>query len=161
LTNRRNVIFSQSIGDSKLKDLRWTTLGYHHNWDSKKYDEKKSGSVPDILNELAEVIQKLTKNDSFKAEASICNYYPAGIGTIGIHTDNSGKLSVIFFAAYLVFYKNTVMLLSYLFLLDVMVYFYWEKEIEVMNVSRCYFVTVICLLWMGRIDLHFMLCREF
>ena len=53
------------------------------------------------------------------------------------------------------------MLLSYLFLLDVMVYFYWEKEIEVMNVSRCYFVTVICLLWMGRIDLHFMLCREF
>ena len=136
-------------------------MGYHHNWDSKKYDEKKSGSVPDILNELAEVIQKLTKNDSFKAEASICNYYPAGIGTIGIHTDNSGKLSVIFFAAYLVFYKNTVMLLSYLFLLDVMVYFYWEKEIEVMNVSRCYFVTVICLLWMGRIDLHFMLCREF
>ena len=161
MTNRRNVIFSQSIGDSKLKDLRWTTLGYHHNWDSKKYDEKKTGSVPDILNELAELIQKLTKNDSFKAEASICNYYPAGIGTIGIHTDNSGKLSVIFFAAYLVFYKNTVMLLSYLFLLDVMVYFYWEKEIEVMNVSRCYFVTVICLLWMGRIDLHFMLCREF
>ena len=79
--------------DSKLKDLRWTTLGYHHNWDSKKYDEKKAGSVPDILNELAEVIQKLTKNDSFKAEASICNYYPAGIGTIGIHTDNSGKIA--------------------------------------------------------------------
>ena len=84
---------SQSIADSKLKDLRWTTLGYHHNWDSKKYDEKKAGSVPDILNELAEVIQKLTKNDSFKAEASICNYYPAGIGTIGIHTDNSGKIA--------------------------------------------------------------------
>ena len=84
---------SQSIGDSKLKDLRWTTLGYHHNWDSKKYDEKKTGSVPDILNELAEVIQKLTKNDAFKAEASICNYYPAGIGTIGIHTDNSGKFN--------------------------------------------------------------------
>lgn len=80
---------STLLGGSKLKDLRWTTLGYHHNWDSKKYDENKSGSVPDILNELAEVIQKLTKKDSFKAEASICNYYPAGIGTIGIHTDNS------------------------------------------------------------------------
>ena len=157
---------SQSIGDSKLKDLRWTTLGYHHNWDSKKYDEKKTGSVPDILKELAEVIQKLTKNDAFKAEASICNYYPAGIGTIGIHTDNSGKVNrflpvncTVFLN--LIFYKNIVMLLSFLFLLDVMVYFYWEKEIEVMNVSRYYFVTVICLLWMGRIDLHFMLCREF
>ena len=92
MTNRRKCTFEPiNKGDSKLKDLRWTTLGYHHNWDSKKYDEKKTGTVPDILNELAELIQKLTKNDSFKAEASICNYYPAGIGTIGIHTDNSGK----------------------------------------------------------------------
>ena len=97
---------SQSIGDSKLKDLRWTTLGYHHNWDSKKYDEKKTGSVPDILNELAELIQKLTKNDSFKAEASICNYYPAGIGTIGIHTDNSGKFNRFLPANPALFFSN-------------------------------------------------------
>ena len=109
---------SQSIGDSKLKDLRWTTLGYHHNWDSKKYDEKKTGSVPDILNELAELIQKLTKNDSFKAEASICNYYPAGIGTIGIHTDNSGNF-YRYFLRLIILYFIRILPCSYRF------YFSW------------------------------------
>ena len=79
MTNRRKCTFEPiNKGDSKLKDLRWTTLGYHHNWDSKKYDEKKTGTVPDILNDLAELIQKLTKNDSFKAEASLLERKPSG-----------------------------------------------------------------------------------
>ena len=31
----------------------------------------------------------------FKPEASICNYYPSGVGTIGIHRDNSGIMSFL------------------------------------------------------------------
>jgi len=74
---------------SSLKELRWTTLGYHHNWDSKQYESKNSGSMPSTLIEIGNVVSCLVESN-YNPQAAICNYYPAGVGTIGIHTDNSG-----------------------------------------------------------------------
>lgn len=85
-------IEEKSLVTSGLKALRWTTLGYHHNWDSREYGSGKEsrGTVPQLLKTLAEEIsQSFQITPVLNAEASICNYYPANIGTIGIHTDDS------------------------------------------------------------------------
>jgi len=74
---------------SELCGLRWTTLGYHHNWDSKGYGKQKPGKMPDSLVQLGKTISTLV-GGNYNPQAAICNYYPAGIGTIGIHADNSG-----------------------------------------------------------------------
>lgn len=85
-------IEDKSLATSGLKALRWTTLGYHHNWDSREYGNKDDsrGTVPELLKTLAEEISKSFRiTPMLNAEASICNYYPANIGTIGIHSDDS------------------------------------------------------------------------
>jgi len=77
------------LAKSKLKDLRWTTLGYHHNWDSKEYDEQKKGEMPEVFEELGAIVATLLELDTYQPQAAIVNYYPAGVGYIGIHRDNS------------------------------------------------------------------------
>ena len=77
-----------------LKELRWVTLGRHHNWlETVPGDENSAGQIPEILQELGAVIGKLLKFENiFKTEASIINYYPANTSTIGIHRDDLGNL---------------------------------------------------------------------
>lgn len=85
-------IEEKSLAKSGLKALRWTTLGYHHNWDSREYGSEvgSRGTVPELLKTLAQEISKSFQiTPVLNAEASICNYYPANIGTIGIHSDDS------------------------------------------------------------------------
>jgi len=80
---------------SPLFELRWTTLGYHHNWETRKYAKETAdkGEMPEILEKIATEISRVIKLESeLVAEASICNYYPANVGTIGIHRDNSGMV---------------------------------------------------------------------
>ncbi|CAH2090350.1 unnamed protein product [Euphydryas editha] len=75
--------------DRKLqKKLRWTTLGYHHNWDTKVYSEENRGELPQELAELCDVVARYLGYVNFKAEAAIVNYYHMG-STLSAHTDHS------------------------------------------------------------------------
>nr|XP_034832736.1 nucleic acid dioxygenase ALKBH1 [Maniola hyperantus] len=70
------------------KKLRWTTLGYHHNWDSKVYSEDNKTDFPTELAELCDVIAHHLGFEGFRAEAAIVNYYHMG-STLSAHTDHS------------------------------------------------------------------------
>lgn len=74
----------------KLKSsMRWVTLGYHHDWDSKVYTEQMKHKFPDDLNSLSQYFAKVLKlDDYYSAEAAIVNFYPFGT-TLAGHTDHS------------------------------------------------------------------------
>ncbi|KAJ3658597.1 hypothetical protein Zmor_010327 [Zophobas morio] len=70
-----------------LNKLRWVTLGYHHDWDTKIYSEDNKGEFPKDLSELSRhVAQALDFN--FNAEAAIVNFYHMD-STLSGHTDHS------------------------------------------------------------------------
>ncbi|XP_047477598.1 nucleic acid dioxygenase ALKBH1-like [Penaeus chinensis] len=70
------------------KMLRWVTLGYHHNWDTKEYSEDMKGDIPLSLQILCRIVAKVVGFDSFRAEAAIVNYYHKD-STLAPHTDHS------------------------------------------------------------------------
>lgn len=75
----------------RLKNgMRWTTLGYHHDWDTKIYSEDKRHRFPDDLATLNRYFATALGFDHFSAEAAIVNYYPIGT-TLAGHTDHSEK----------------------------------------------------------------------
>ncbi|XP_013191547.1 nucleic acid dioxygenase ALKBH1 isoform X2 [Amyelois transitella] len=71
-----------------LKKLRWTTLGYHHNWDTKEYSEDNRGAFPSDLAQLCDVVATYLGYTDFRAEAAIVNYYHMN-STLSAHTDHS------------------------------------------------------------------------
>ncbi|XP_050548142.1 nucleic acid dioxygenase ALKBH1 isoform X2 [Daktulosphaira vitifoliae] len=77
-------------GDILLKNkLRWATLGYHHNWNTKIYSESARSEFPSELAELSRTIIKLLNfPDEFVAEAAIINFYHLSSTLCG-HTDHS------------------------------------------------------------------------
>ncbi|CAK1582805.1 unnamed protein product [Parnassius mnemosyne] len=81
--------FKSGHCNSKLQNkLRWTTLGYHHNWDTKVYTEDNKSLFPEDLAELCDCISKYLGYQNFRAEAAIVNYYHIG-STLSAHTDHS------------------------------------------------------------------------
>lgn len=60
---------------SELFKLRWITFGYHHNWDTKVYNEKSKSAFPADLNLMCKYISKVLHYPHFKPEAAIVNYY--------------------------------------------------------------------------------------
>lgn len=69
--------------------MRWATLGYHHDWDTKVYSEDKRHRFPDDLAALAAYVASvLDFPDQYSAEAAIVNFYPMGT-TLAGHTDHS------------------------------------------------------------------------
>lgn len=75
----------------RLKNgMRWTTLGYHHDWDTKIYAEEKKHRFPDDLARLNEYFANILGLGSYSAEAAIVNFYPLGT-TLAGHTDHSEK----------------------------------------------------------------------
>ncbi|XP_042240849.1 nucleic acid dioxygenase ALKBH1-like [Homarus americanus] len=70
------------------KKLRWVTLGYHHNWDTKEYSEDLRGEMPPSLVKLCSVVSKVLGFEEFRAEAAIINYYHQD-STLAAHTDHS------------------------------------------------------------------------
>ncbi|KRT80731.1 hypothetical protein AMK59_6322, partial [Oryctes borbonicus] len=81
--------YSQNnIGTGILKKLRWATLGYHHNWDTKVYSEDRKGIFPRDLAMLCNYIAVALGFVNFKAEAAIVNYYHMD-STLSGHTDHS------------------------------------------------------------------------
>lgn len=75
--------------NTKLKSsLRWSTLGYHHDWNTKIYDEDMKNDFPQDLGAMTEYFSRVLGFENFKSEAAIVNYYPKGT-TLAGHTDHS------------------------------------------------------------------------
>jgi len=71
-----------------LDKLRWVTLGYHHNWDTKVYSNDMYTPFPDNLGQLSSLVARVVGCHDFKAEAAIVNYYHMD-STLAPHTDHS------------------------------------------------------------------------
>ncbi|EFN81599.1 nucleic acid dioxygenase ALKBH1 isoform X1 [Harpegnathos saltator] len=71
-----------------LPKLRWATLGYHHNWNTKLYSESSKSDMPVELLGLTSTLAKALDFRDFKAEAAIVNYYRMN-STLAGHTDQS------------------------------------------------------------------------
>lgn len=68
--------------------LSWATLGYHHNWDTKKYDPANYSHFPECLASLTKHIASCLRFETFRPEAAIVNYYGKK-SSLGIHNDCS------------------------------------------------------------------------
>ncbi|KAI3368081.1 hypothetical protein L3Q82_026897, partial [Scortum barcoo] len=81
-----------SSGKSKpktqLERLRWVTLGYHYNWDTKTYSANHYTPFPADLHLLSFQITTACGFPGFNAEAGILNYYRSD-SSLGIHVDES------------------------------------------------------------------------
>ncbi|XP_030044672.1 nucleic acid dioxygenase ALKBH1 [Microcaecilia unicolor] len=73
---------------SLLEKLRWVTLGYHYNWDTKRYASDHRSPFPTDLAALSEHVAAACGFSNFKAEAGILNYYHFD-SSLGIHVDES------------------------------------------------------------------------
>ncbi|KAG7328002.1 hypothetical protein KOW79_007946 [Hemibagrus wyckioides] len=71
-----------------LEKLRWVTLGYHYNWDTKTYSPDHYTPFPDDLHSLSHKVAAACGFPSFNAEAGILNYYRSD-SSLGIHVDES------------------------------------------------------------------------
>ncbi|XP_068906337.1 nucleic acid dioxygenase ALKBH1 [Tenebrio molitor] len=71
-----------------INKLRWATLGYHHDWDTKVYSEENKGDFPQDLADLSKYIAQSLGFSYFNAEAAIVNYYHMD-STLSGHRDHS------------------------------------------------------------------------
>lgn len=71
-----------------LTKLRWSTQGYHHNWDTKHYSEDSKTEMSKDLCHLTEFLAIVLNFNDFQAEAAIINYYRMN-STLAGHTDHS------------------------------------------------------------------------
>ncbi|XP_037527458.1 nucleic acid dioxygenase ALKBH1 [Rhipicephalus sanguineus] len=74
--------------DDFYKNLRWVTLGLHHDWDSKVYDLENATAFPSCLSALAKKLATLLGHTGFEPEAAIVNYYAMN-STLSGHVDRS------------------------------------------------------------------------
>uniref|UniRef100_A0AAQ4QAF8 Alpha-ketoglutarate-dependent dioxygenase AlkB-like domain-containing protein n=1 Tax=Gasterosteus aculeatus aculeatus TaxID=481459 RepID=A0AAQ4QAF8_GASAC len=71
-----------------LEKLRWVTLGYHYNWDTKTYSANHYTPFPADLHSLAFHVASACGSPGFNAQAGILNYYGCD-SSLGIHVDES------------------------------------------------------------------------
>lgn len=77
------------VEKQRLKNaMRWSTLGYHHDWDSKIYTEQMKHAFPRDLATLTSYIADVLGFGKYSSEAAIVNFYPIGT-TLAGHTDHS------------------------------------------------------------------------
>ncbi|CAI5764319.1 AlkB homolog 1, histone H2A dioxygenase [Podarcis lilfordi] len=84
----RNKSSSKRASKTLLEKLRWVTLGYHYNWNTKKYSANHYTPFPSDLAFLSEQVAKACGFPRFQAEAGILNYYHFD-SSLGIHVDES------------------------------------------------------------------------
>jgi len=89
----QNQVFNQKaqlelFKSSPIWSLRWTTLGYHHNWNTKVYNEDDKCKFPSQLHQLSRVFGSLVGYQHYDAQAAIVNFYHVG-STLSAHTDSS------------------------------------------------------------------------
>lgn len=68
--------------------LRWVTMGYHHNWNTKVYSRDDSSEFPVDLCDLSRLLVTCLTGGEFSAEAAIVNYYHPS-STLSAHCDVS------------------------------------------------------------------------
>ncbi|XP_031569307.1 nucleic acid dioxygenase ALKBH1-like [Actinia tenebrosa] len=73
---------------SPLYKLRWVTIGYHYNWDTKTYSPDNKSDFPQDLDQLFVRIANTLGYEKFSPEAGIINYYHLD-STLAGHTDHS------------------------------------------------------------------------
>eukprot|EP00066_Takifugu_rubripes_P028973 XP_011618239.1 PREDICTED: alkylated DNA repair protein alkB homolog 1 isoform X2 [Takifugu rubripes] len=71
-----------------VERLRWVTLGYHYNWDTKAYSADHHTPFPPELHLLSRHIAAACGFPKFSPEAGILNYYHSD-SSLGIHVDES------------------------------------------------------------------------
>ncbi|XP_014067009.1 nucleic acid dioxygenase ALKBH1 isoform X1 [Salmo salar] len=71
-----------------LEKLRWVTLGYHYNWDTKTYSADHYTPFPSDLHSISVHVAAACRFPGFNAEAGILNYYRSD-SSLGIHVDES------------------------------------------------------------------------
>uniref|UniRef100_A0A3B5ABW2 Nucleic acid dioxygenase ALKBH1 n=1 Tax=Stegastes partitus TaxID=144197 RepID=A0A3B5ABW2_9TELE len=71
-----------------LERLRWVTLGYHYNWDTKTYSANNYTPFPADLHLLSLQVTAACGFPGFNSEAGILNYYRSD-SSLGIHVDES------------------------------------------------------------------------
>ncbi|XP_056623997.1 nucleic acid dioxygenase ALKBH1 [Triplophysa dalaica] len=71
-----------------LEKLRWVTLGYHYDWNSKTYSPDHFTPFPTELHSLSHKVTAACGFPGFNAEAGILNYYRSD-SSLGIHVDES------------------------------------------------------------------------
>uniref|UniRef100_A0A671STP0 Nucleic acid dioxygenase ALKBH1 n=1 Tax=Sinocyclocheilus anshuiensis TaxID=1608454 RepID=A0A671STP0_9TELE len=71
-----------------LEKLRWVTLGYHYDWNSKTYSPDHYTPFPKELHSLSHKVAAACGFPGFNAEAGILNYYRSD-SSLGIHVDES------------------------------------------------------------------------
>lgn len=81
---------NKSETDRLRTALRWCTLGYHHDWDTKIYSEEMKHLFPTDLGALSAYIAAILDFGKYSAEAAIVNFYPIGT-TLAGHTDHSER----------------------------------------------------------------------
>ncbi|KAI8035568.1 hypothetical protein M5D96_011617 [Drosophila gunungcola] len=62
--------------------MRWTTFGYHHNWDTKLYDEQMQSPFPDDLSIMCRLFATVLGYCDFKPEAAITAIFLIGGTTL-------------------------------------------------------------------------------
>ncbi|KAL3266581.1 hypothetical protein HHI36_010745 [Cryptolaemus montrouzieri] len=87
-TNLREQSFELSKSGKTQLPLRWTTLGYQYDWDSKVYSEELKNVFPEDLAKLSRILGEVLGFENFCAQAAIVNYYYFN-STLSGHTDHS------------------------------------------------------------------------
>ena len=92
-TNLKDPKWFECVQDnpSLRSKLRWATLGFHHDWDTKVYDEKEASPFPSDLAKLCQTLLRYVPNllpENYQSEAAIINYYPMD-ASLGGHIDHS------------------------------------------------------------------------
>lgn len=76
------------LKQSPLWSLRWSTLGYHHDWNTKQYQKSHKTEFPHDLANVCTYIANVLGFHHFCPEASIVNFYHVG-STLSPHQDVS------------------------------------------------------------------------
>ncbi|KAM5129684.1 nucleic acid dioxygenase ALKBH1 isoform 2-T2 [Mantella aurantiaca] len=84
----RNKMAQKHYEKTLLEKLRWVTLGFHYNWETKKYYKEKFTPFPADLAKLSRCVALACGFSNFKAEAAILNYYHMD-SSLGIHVDEA------------------------------------------------------------------------
>ncbi|XP_043929447.1 nucleic acid dioxygenase ALKBH1 [Protopterus annectens] len=90
----KSMLHMRQKGSSKreskclLEKLRWVTLGYHYDWNTKTYSAEHYTPFPSDLAFLSEQVTAACGFQGFTAQAGILNYYHFD-SSLGIHVDES------------------------------------------------------------------------
>ncbi|GAV00440.1 hypothetical protein RvY_11287 [Ramazzottius varieornatus] len=88
LCDRKKKSSKTVVSFAPIWNLRWITLGYHHDWDTKVYSEAKKTPFPADVSELCCAIAEAAGFPNFSPEAAIVNYYHLD-STLSAHRDVS------------------------------------------------------------------------